>query len=112
MPVTFQSTLVAEFHVSFIKSHGNFLFGVIVGTEAGAAVSRSCCCIVRQALFLAIFLQLTPTQSWRNIEFMAKFLEFFVKILEFFVKILEFLSKSISFFVFVTYGPYGSQKYT
>ena len=47
LPVTFQSTLLAEFHVGFIKSHGNFLFGVIVGTEAGAAVSRSCCCIVR-----------------------------------------------------------------
>ena len=46
------------------------------------------------AWFLAIFLQLTPTRSWRIIEFMAKFLEFFVQI-------LEFLSKSLSFFIFL-----------
>ena len=47
---------------------------------------------------MAIYMQLTPTQRWRIIEFMAKFLEFLVKILEFFgqnplvsVKILEFI---------------------
>ena len=41
---------------------------------------------IHQAWFLAIFLQLTPTQSLRIFEFMAKFLEGF-----FFVKILDFL---------------------
>ena len=66
-------------------------------TQAQTCLTQANCCpnsnfrrvVVNQAWFLAIFLQLTPTQSWRIIEFMAKFLEFFVKILEFFVKILS-----------------------
>ena len=40
-----------------------------------------------QAFCLAIFQQPPPTQSWRIIEFLAKFLEFCVLILEFFLKI-------------------------
>ena len=47
-----------------------------------------------QACFLAIFLQITPTQSWRIIELLAKLLEFFDNILEFFIKILEFFHQN------------------
>ena len=44
----------------------------------------------KQALFLDVFLQQSPTQSWRKLEFFEKFLEFFAKFLEVFVKYLEF----------------------
>ena len=39
--------------------------------------------------FLDVFLQQSPTQSWRKLEFFEKFLEFFTKFLEFLVKYLE-----------------------
>ena len=51
-----------------------------------------------QACFLAISLQLTPTQSWRIIEFSAKFLEFFWQNPWVFVKILEFFCQTPEIF--------------
>ena len=37
----------------------------------------------RQALFLDVFQQLSPTQSWRKLEFFENFLDFLAKFLEF-----------------------------
>ena len=39
--------------------------------------------VLSQALFLDVFWQRSPTQSWRNLEFFEKILEFIAKILEF-----------------------------
>ena len=50
-----------------------------------------------QALFLDVFLEQSPTQSWRKLEFFEKFLEFFEKFLEFFAKFLEFFVKYLEF---------------
>ena len=41
-------------------------------------------------LFLDIFPQQVPTESWRFLEFFENFLEFFAKFLEFFRNFLEF----------------------
>ena len=53
--------------------------------------------IIMQALFLDVFLQRPPTQSWRKREFLEKFREiplaFFVKYLVFFCEFLEFIKK-------------------
>ena len=40
-PVTFHSTMVAECHVGYMKSHPNSVFSIIVGTEAGGAVAAA-----------------------------------------------------------------------
>ena len=74
-----------------------------VGTKSTAVVTNTSLVLfkfsdmVNQALFLDVFLQQSPTQSWRKLEFFEKFLEFFAKFLEFFVKYLEFFWDFLEF---------------
>ena len=58
---------------------------------------KNCIEATKQALFLDVFRQWSPTQNWRNLEFLKKFLEFFWKFLEFIEKNGFFFPKFLEF---------------